>query len=105
MYVAIKADPTNIDLILASCNLYEQLGQVKKAVDGYRLVLRRMPPGNGEKYLQIARDVAMVSGEITMGNRDNRNVEIQRATMKWVKVSLCSICSLPQVRFDSCFSL
>ncbi|KAK2171464.1 hypothetical protein NP493_1062g00073 [Ridgeia piscesae] len=54
---AVKADPGNIPLWWARCDLLEKTGDKKRAMEGYQQILNLLPKDNGEKYLQLARDM------------------------------------------------
>ncbi|XP_014340256.1 general transcription factor 3C polypeptide 3 isoform X2 [Latimeria chalumnae] len=55
---AIKYDPTNVHYLWERSNLYEQVGEHKLAMDGYRRILNLLPPSEGEHFMQLARDMA-----------------------------------------------
>lgn len=57
---AIKYDPTNMVYMWARCDLYEKLNDRKKAMEGYQQILSLLPKENGQKYLQLARDMTKV---------------------------------------------
>ena len=63
---AVKADPTNIPLWWARCDLLEKTGDKKKAVEGYQQILNLLPKENGDKYLQLARDMTKVKWRSTV---------------------------------------
>ena len=52
------SDPTNIPLHMKKCRLLERVGEKKKSLDGYQAVLKLLPDNEGEKYMQMARDLA-----------------------------------------------
>ena len=56
--LAIKYDPNNMSLRWGRCDLYERIGDQKKAIEGYQQILDLLPKENGEKYFQLARDMA-----------------------------------------------
>ena len=56
----MKADATNIPLWWARCDLLEKTGDKKKAVEGYQQILNLLPREDGDKYLQLARDMTKV---------------------------------------------
>ena len=56
----MKADPGNIPLWWARCDLLEKTGDKKRAMEGYQQILNLLPKDNGEKYLQLARDMTKV---------------------------------------------
>lgn len=39
-------------------SLYEQVGEHKQAMDGYRRILTLLPPTDGEHFMQLSRDMA-----------------------------------------------
>lgn len=39
-------------------SLYEQVGEHKQAMDGYRRILTLLPPSDGEHFMQLSRDMA-----------------------------------------------
>lgn len=39
-------------------SLYEQVGEHKQAMDGYRRILTLLPPTDGEPFMQLSRDMA-----------------------------------------------
>lgn len=55
---ALKYDPTNVRYLGERSSLYEQLGEHKMAMDGYRRILNLLAPSDGERFMQLARDVA-----------------------------------------------
>lgn len=55
---ALKYDPTNVRFLGERSSLYEQLGEHKMAMDGYRRILILLAPSDGERFMQLARDVA-----------------------------------------------
>ncbi len=42
------------------CHLLEQVGEMKRALDGYHNIMDLLPREDGERYLQLARDMAKV---------------------------------------------
>lgn len=56
--VALKYDPTNVRYLWERSSLYEQLGEHKTAMDGYRRILNLLSPSDGERFMQLARDMA-----------------------------------------------
>ncbi|KAK3510992.1 hypothetical protein QTP70_027843, partial [Hemibagrus guttatus] len=55
---AIKYDQTNVRFLWERSSLYEQLGEHKQAMDGYRRILILLPPTDGEHFMQLSRDMA-----------------------------------------------
>ncbi|XP_033737271.1 general transcription factor 3C polypeptide 3-like [Pecten maximus] len=56
---AIRSDPKNPHYIMERIKLYEELGETKRVMEGYRTVLSLIPPEEGEKYIELARDLSM----------------------------------------------
>ncbi|XP_071119203.1 general transcription factor 3C polypeptide 3-like [Haliotis cracherodii] len=61
---AVRYAPDNSDCIWQRSHLYEQLGEHKKALEGYQLILKLLPDDDGEKYLQLARNITKSFHEI-----------------------------------------
>lgn len=55
---AIKYDPTNVRFLWERSSLYEQVGEHKQAMDGYRRILNLLPPHDGEHFMQLSKDMA-----------------------------------------------
>lgn len=55
---AIKYDPSNVQYLWERSSLYEQVGEHKQAMDGYRRILSLLPPTDGEHFMQLSRDMA-----------------------------------------------
>ncbi|KAJ8350507.1 hypothetical protein SKAU_G00256370 [Synaphobranchus kaupii] len=55
---AIKYDCTNVRYLWERSTLYEQIGEHKQAMDGYRRLLNLLPPTDGEHFMQLSRDMA-----------------------------------------------
>uniref|UniRef100_A0AAY4BKB0 General transcription factor IIIC, polypeptide 3 n=1 Tax=Denticeps clupeoides TaxID=299321 RepID=A0AAY4BKB0_9TELE len=55
---AIKYDPSNVRYLWERSSLYEQVGEHKQAMDGYRRILNLLPPHDGEHFMQLSRDMA-----------------------------------------------
>uniref|UniRef100_A0A8C1ZGR7 General transcription factor IIIC, polypeptide 3 n=1 Tax=Cyprinus carpio TaxID=7962 RepID=A0A8C1ZGR7_CYPCA len=55
---AIKCDPSNVQYLWERSSLYEQVGEHKQAMDGYRRILSLLPPSDGEQFMQLSRDMA-----------------------------------------------
>jgi len=49
-----------VKLWWARCDLLEQAGDQKKAIEGYQQILKLLPKEDGEGYMQLARDMARV---------------------------------------------
>ncbi|KAM9664783.1 general transcription factor 3C polypeptide 3 isoform 2-T3 [Trichechus inunguis] len=55
---ALKYEPTNVRYLWERSSLYEQMGDHKMAMDGYRRILNYLTPSDGERFMQLARDMA-----------------------------------------------
>ncbi|XP_068104218.1 general transcription factor 3C polypeptide 3 isoform X2 [Hyperolius riggenbachi] len=55
---ALKYSPTNVRYLWERSSLYEQVGDHKMAMDGYRRILNLLSPSDGERFMQLARDMA-----------------------------------------------
>ncbi|XP_073800318.1 general transcription factor 3C polypeptide 3 isoform X1 [Danio rerio] len=55
---AIKYDSSNVQYLWERSSLYEQVGEHKQAMDGYRRILSLLPPTDGEHFMQLSRDMA-----------------------------------------------
>ncbi|XP_029331150.1 general transcription factor 3C polypeptide 3 [Mus caroli] len=55
---ALKYEPTNVRYLWERSSLYEQMGDHKMAMDGYRRILNLLSPSDGERFMQLARDMA-----------------------------------------------
>ncbi|KAG9349390.1 hypothetical protein JZ751_027833 [Albula glossodonta] len=55
---AIKYDPSNVRYLWERSALYEQVGEHKQAMDGYRRILNLLPTSDGEHFMQLSRDMA-----------------------------------------------
>ncbi|KTG38746.1 hypothetical protein cypCar_00027147, partial [Cyprinus carpio] len=55
---SIKCDPSNVQYLWERSSLYEQVGEHKQAMDGYRRILSLLPPSDGEQFMQLSRDMA-----------------------------------------------
>lgn len=55
---AIKYDSSNVQYLWERSSLYEQVGEHKQAMDGYRRILSLLPPSDGEQFMQLSRDMA-----------------------------------------------
>ncbi|XP_073074540.1 general transcription factor 3C polypeptide 3-like isoform X1 [Manis javanica] len=55
---ALKYEPTNVRYLWERSSLYEQMGDHKMAMDGYRRILNLLSPSDGERFMQLARDTA-----------------------------------------------
>ncbi|KAK2489896.1 hypothetical protein MC885_013088 [Smutsia gigantea] len=54
----LKYEPTNVRYLWERSSLYEQMGDHKMAMDGYRRILNLLSPSDGERFMQLARDMA-----------------------------------------------
>ncbi|XP_041359520.1 general transcription factor 3C polypeptide 3-like isoform X2 [Gigantopelta aegis] len=61
---AIKADPNNMEYVWQKCSLHEQLGEHRKALDGYQHILKILPPDSGSHYMQLARSMTKAYHEM-----------------------------------------
>jgi len=65
MFAAIKY-PISVSVeqrahnILARCQLYEQIGDQKRAIEGYQLILPLLGPSEVDKYFKLAISIAKV---------------------------------------------
>ncbi|XP_072285901.1 general transcription factor 3C polypeptide 3 [Pyxicephalus adspersus] len=55
---ALKYAPTNVRYLWERSSLYEQMGEHKLAMDGYRRILNLLSPSDGDRFMQLARDMA-----------------------------------------------
>uniref|UniRef100_A0A6Q2YYX8 General transcription factor IIIC, polypeptide 3 n=1 Tax=Esox lucius TaxID=8010 RepID=A0A6Q2YYX8_ESOLU len=55
---AIKYDSSNVRYLWERSSLYEQVGEHKQSMDGYRRILNLLPPTDGEHFMQLSRDMA-----------------------------------------------
>ncbi|XP_063049949.1 general transcription factor 3C polypeptide 3-like, partial [Engraulis encrasicolus] len=55
---AVQHEPTNVRFLWERSSLYEQVGEHKQAMDGYRRILNLLPPQDGEHFMQLSRDMA-----------------------------------------------
>lgn len=55
---ALKYEPTNVRYLWERSSLYEQMGDHKMAMDGYRRILNLLSPSDGERFMQLTRDMA-----------------------------------------------
>ncbi len=65
---AIKVFPNNINLHFERCQLYEKVGDMKKALEGYENLMKALQPSDGELALQLAKDIVKIqynSGNIS----------------------------------------
>ena len=58
--LAVKCDSKNAALWWKRCELLERVGNKKQALHGYQVILRLLSPNDGEKYIQLARDLTKV---------------------------------------------
>ncbi|GFR28158.1 general transcription factor 3C polypeptide 3 [Trichonephila clavata] len=67
---AIRNEPTNVNFLWERCNLHEQVGDRKRALFGYELILKNLSdPDDGEKCVDMAREIAKIHHE----NKDDAN--------------------------------
>ncbi|KAG8199237.1 hypothetical protein JTE90_003664 [Oedothorax gibbosus] len=63
---AIRNEPSNVSFLWERCNLYEQVGERKRALAGYEQILKHLnDPEEGEKCVDIAREIAKVHHDNT----------------------------------------
>ncbi|CAH2306692.1 general transcription factor 3C polypeptide 3 [Pelobates cultripes] len=55
---ALKYNPANVRYLWERSSLYEQVGEHKLAMDGYRRILNLLSPSDGERFMQLTRDMA-----------------------------------------------
>uniref|UniRef100_A0A8C5Q5Z0 Ral transcription factor IIIC subunit 3 n=1 Tax=Leptobrachium leishanense TaxID=445787 RepID=A0A8C5Q5Z0_9ANUR len=55
---ALKYNPTNVRYLWERSSLYEQVGEHKMAMDGYRKILNLLTPSDGDRFMQLTRDMA-----------------------------------------------
>lgn len=61
-FLAIHNEPANVNFLWDRCNLYEQIGDRKKALAGYELIIKQLRnPEDGEKCVEMSREIAKVS--------------------------------------------
>lgn len=58
VFAAIKYDQSNVRYLWERSSLYEQVGEHKQAMDGYRRIITLLPPTDGEHFMQLSRDMA-----------------------------------------------
>ncbi|XP_060072289.1 general transcription factor 3C polypeptide 3-like [Ylistrum balloti] len=56
---AIRHDPKNPQYIMERIKLYEELGETKKVMEGYRAMLNVIPTEEGDQYIELARNLSM----------------------------------------------
>lgn len=60
-FLAIHNEPENVNFLWERCNLYEQIGDRKKALAGYELILKQLRnPEDGEKCVEMSREISKV---------------------------------------------
>ena len=67
---AIKIFPDNINLHFQRCQLYETIGDMKKAIEGYDYLIRNLEPSDGELALKLAKDIVKLhynNGDVNAG--------------------------------------
>ncbi|XP_073498435.1 general transcription factor 3C polypeptide 3 [Phyllobates terribilis] len=57
---ALKYNATNVRYLWERSSLYEQVGDHKMAMDGYRRILNLLSPADGDRFMQLARDMAKI---------------------------------------------
>ncbi|XP_054164495.1 general transcription factor 3C polypeptide 3-like [Oppia nitens] len=57
---AIKIFPNNIKLHFERCQLYEKVGDMKKALEAYENLMKALQPNDGELALQLAKDIVKI---------------------------------------------
>ncbi|XP_054719964.1 general transcription factor 3C polypeptide 3-like [Uloborus diversus] len=58
---AIRNEPSNVNFVWERCNLYEQIGDRKKALLGYEQILRHLSnPEDGQTCVDMSREIAKV---------------------------------------------
>ncbi|GIY88971.1 general transcription factor 3C polypeptide 3 [Caerostris darwini] len=58
---AIRNEPTNVQFLWERCNLYEKLGDRRRALYGYERILKNLDtPGEYEKVVDVAREIAKI---------------------------------------------
>jgi hypothetical protein len=60
---AIRAnpqDPGNLDIYWSKSHLHEELGEKKKALEGYKAMMKIAPPKDGDRYMELARTITKV---------------------------------------------
>ncbi|XP_048758832.1 general transcription factor 3C polypeptide 3-like isoform X2 [Ostrea edulis] len=83
---AIRADPqnpSNLDIFWNRSHLYEELGEKKRALEGYKAMMKIAPPKDGDRYMELARTITKhyyeeddkVSAMETMKNAFESNSE------------------------------
>lgn len=60
---ALKNDPTNVTFLWDRCNLYERLGEKKKALAGYEQILQNLDQIDGETNTEMSREIARIYTE------------------------------------------
>lgn len=64
---ALKYDQSNVRYLWERSSLYEQVGEHKQAMDGYRRILTLLPPTDGEHFMQLSRDMAKYVTQLRLG--------------------------------------
>ncbi|XP_053200601.1 general transcription factor 3C polypeptide 3-like [Panonychus citri] len=57
---AIKVNPSNFEIRLQRCQLYEKMGDLKKALDGYTGLLGELKARDGEFAMMLAKEIAKI---------------------------------------------
>ncbi|XP_019637611.1 PREDICTED: general transcription factor 3C polypeptide 3-like [Branchiostoma belcheri] len=55
---ALRYDPNNIGILWEQANLYEQTQEPRKALEGYQQILKLLPEKEGNKYMDLMRDMS-----------------------------------------------
>lgn len=96
--LAIRCDPSNPDYIWARCNLYEQVGEHTKALEGYQSILQLMTVSgaDAEDYWRLARDTSRVREGVSFLFLLNTSSRIHNfySSFSWLKaVEICLVIS------------
>lgn len=62
---AIKCDNKNINTIWERSSIYEQLGEKKNALRGYEMILNILEPIDGDKGIQLCREIVKLYQELS----------------------------------------
>ncbi|XP_078614867.1 general transcription factor 3C polypeptide 3-like isoform X2 [Branchiostoma floridae x Branchiostoma japonicum] len=55
---ALRYDPNNIGILWEQANLLEQTQEPRKALEGYQQILKLLPEKEGNKYMDLMRDMS-----------------------------------------------
>lgn len=83
-FPAIKYDPSNVQYLWERSSLYEQVGEHKQAMDGYRRILSLLPPSDGEQFMQLSRDMAKYGAHIYSESYDDQDFYTNIKTLQTV---------------------